>query len=90
MENKLSDYQNIMGWIGNTMNNKVRNAASHDGVEYNSETQMLNCHYDQTDRNKVYKLQLIELCDMVYMQLLHIMEITILAYTIVTRINTKK
>ena len=90
MENKLSDYQNIMGWIGNTMNNKVRNAASYDGVEYNSETQMLNCHYDQTDRNKVYKLQLIELCDMVYMQLLHIMEITILAYTIVTRINTKK
>lgn len=90
MENKLSDYQNIMGWIGNTMNNKVRNAASHDGVEYNSETQTLNCNYDQTDRNKVYKLQLIELCDMVYMQLLHIMEITILAYTIVTRINTKK
>ena len=90
MENKLSDYQDIMRWIGNTMNNKVRNAASHDGVEYNSETQTLNCHYDPTDKNKVYKLQLIELCDMVYMQLLHIMEISILSYTIVTRINTKR
>ena len=90
MENKLSDYQDIMGWIGNTMNNKVRNAVSHDGVEYNSETQTLNCHYDPADKNKVYKLQLIELCDMVYMQLLHIMEISILSYTIVTRINTKR
>lgn len=90
MEDKLSDCQDIMKWIGNTMNNKVRNAASHDGIEYDSETQTLSCHYDPADKDKVYKLQLIELCDMVYMQLLHIMEITIFAYTIVTRTNTEK
>lgn len=90
MEDKLSDCQDIMKWIGNTMNNKVRNAASHDGIEYDSETQTLSCHYDPADKDKVYKLQLIELCDMVYMQLLHIMEITIFAYTIVTRTNAEK
>lgn len=90
MEDKLSDCQDIMKWIGNTMNNKVRNAASHDGIEYDSEAQTLSCHYDPADKDKVYKLQLIELCDMVYMQLLHIMEITIFAYTIVTRTNAEK
>ena len=53
MEDKLSDCQDIMKWIGNTMNNKVRNAASHDGIEYDSETQTLSCHYDPADKDKV-------------------------------------
>ena len=90
MADKLSDRHNVMGWIGNTMNNKIRNAASHDGIEYISETQEIKCHYDPKDKSKVYKLPLIELAEMVYMQLLHIMELAILSYTIVSRSNTQR
>lgn len=85
MEDKLSDDQYVVGWIGNTMNHKVRNAATHDELEYDSKTQILKCHYNSLDRKEVYSLSLIELCDMVYMQWLHIMELTLMAFTIVTR-----
>ena len=89
MEDKLADDNHVMGWIGNAMNHKVRNAASHDGLVYDPLSQTVECHYCPQKWDEMYRLPLIELCDMVYMQWLHIMEQALMAFMIQTRSNSE-
>ena len=81
----LENYTTINDYLGGSLNNKVRNAAGHEGIRYNATNQHITCHYDPNDDSKVYELSLIALCRMCYVQLLHIIEITLLARKIVEK-----
>jgi len=85
----VEDYTTIYNYLDGAMNNKVRNAASHGegGMEYVALTQEVKCYYDDSDRSKHYDTSLIAICKMCYVQLLHIMEVTLLARKIVEKVN---
>lgn len=81
----LENYVTINSFLDGALNNKVRNAAEHEGIRYDATNQHITCHYDTKDDSKVYELSLIALCKMCYIQLLHIIEITLLARKIVEK-----
>lgn len=83
----LEDYSSVSNYLGGSLNNKVRNAASHgeQGIEYTPETQAVRCFYDDSDRAKYYDTSLIEICRMCFLQLLHLMETTLVARIIVDK-----
>jgi hypothetical protein len=81
----LENYATIYGFLDGSLNNKVRNAAEHEGIRYDVSNQHVVCHYDSNDDSKVYELNLIALCRMCYIQLLHIIEITLLARKIIEK-----
>lgn len=85
----LIDYTTIYNYLDGTMNNKVRNAASHGegGMEYVALTQEVKCYFDDSDRSKHYDTSLIAICRMCYVQLLHIIEVTLLSRKIVKKVN---
>ena len=85
----LEDYATIYDYLDGAMNNKVRNAASHGegGLEYVVLTQEVKCYYDDSDRSKHYDTSLIAICRICYVQLLHILEVTLLARKIVEKVN---
>ena len=85
----VEDYTTIYNYLDGAMNNKVRNAVSHGegGMEYVALTQEVKCYYDDSDRSKHYDTSLIAICKMCYVQLLHIMEVTLLARKIVEKVN---
>lgn len=85
MVNQLSDHTTISNYLDDAMNNRVRNAASHDGIEYDASNQQVHCHYDATDKTKVFETNLISISRMCYLQLLHIIEVTLLARKIVEK-----
>ena len=84
MADKIEDNIPLRRYLNGSMQHKVRNANEHNGIDYDSKTQHIICHYDFKDENKIFELDLIELCHMNYIQLLHIMEITLLARKIVS------
>ena len=47
----------FMGYMDGSMNNKIRNAASHSGgVDYDPITQHIDCHYDAgLNDSKIYE-----------------------------------
>lgn len=83
----LGNYTNIIKYLDGAMNNKVRNASSHGkgGFQYNPISQGVSCYYDDSDKSKHYETSLIEICRMCYLQLLHIIETTLLARKIVEK-----
>ncbi|MBP5422359.1 MAG: hypothetical protein J6Y78_07970 [Paludibacteraceae bacterium] len=83
----LENYTTIYDYLDGAMNNKVRNADIHGGVEYLALTQEVKCYYDDSDRSKHYDTSLIAICRMCYVQLLHIIEVTLLARKIVEKVN---
>ena len=88
MEEKLQDYNSVDNYLFGSMEHKLRNAGIHNGVKYEALTQNIECHYDLQNENKIYNTRLIEVCYKSYIQLLHILEITLLTYLIVKK--TKK
>lgn len=85
MEDKLSDYKTVYDYVCTTMNRKVRNAADHNRVGYDSETQIVVFHYDPNDDSKFLEMPLIELCHIAFCQFLHITEMAMLARKIVEK-----
>lgn len=83
----IENYTSIYDYLDGTMNNRVRNASSHgdSGIDYDPLTQTVKCYFDDSDRDKHYDTTLIEICRMSYVQLLHIMEVTLLAWKIVKK-----
>ena len=83
----IENYTSIYDYLDGTMNNRVRNASSHgdSGIDYDPLTQTVKCYFDDSDRDKHYDTTLIEICRMSYVQLLHIMEATLLARKIVKK-----
>lgn len=81
----VENYTNVNDYLDGSLNNKVRNAAEHEGISYDVTNQHIVCYYDPNDETKVYNLSLIALCRMCYIQLLHIIEITLLARKIVEK-----
>lgn len=85
MEEKLMDYGTINNYLLGSMERRLRNASIHKGIEYDPMTQEMECHFDIKNNNKVYKIRLIEVCHKTYIQLLHIIEIELLAYEILKK-----
>lgn len=75
----------FVDYLDGSMNNKIRNAAIHSGVDYNPITQHIECHYDATDDSKVYKTTLMSVCRLCHVLILHLIETTLLARQIVER-----
>lgn len=76
----------FMDYMDGSMNNKIRNAASHSGgVDYNPITQHIECHYDAKDDNKVYETTLMSVCRFCHVLILHLIETTLLARQIVEK-----
>lgn len=73
-------------YMDGSMNNKIRNAASHSGgVDYNPITQHIECHYDTKDDNKVYETTLMSVCRFCHVLILHLIETILLARQIVEK-----
>lgn len=83
----LENYSTVYDYLDEAMNNKIRNAASHGegGIEYNPLTQEVKCFYDDSNKSKHYDTTLIAICRMCFVQLLHIMEATLLARKIIEK-----
>lgn len=75
----------FVDYLDSSMNNKIRNAAIHSGVDYNPITQHIECHYDAADDSKVYKTTLMSVCRLCHVLILHLIETTLLARQIVER-----
>ena len=76
----------FMDYLDGSMNNKIRNAASHGGgIDYNPTTQHLKCYYDATDDSKVYETTLMSVCRRCHVLILHLIETTLLARQIVEK-----
>lgn len=76
----------FMDYLDGSMNNKIRNAASHSGgIDYDPTTQHIKCHYDATDSSKVYETTLMSVCRLCHVLILHLMETTLLARLIVEK-----
>ena len=75
----------FVDYLDGSMNNKIRNAAIHSGVDYNPITQHIECHYDAADDSKVYKTTLMSVCRLCHVLILHLIETTLLARQIVER-----
>lgn len=76
----------FMDYMDGSMNNKIRNAASHSGgVDYNPITQHIECHYDAKDDNKLYETTLMSVCRFCHVLILHLIETTLLARQIVEK-----
>ena len=68
-----------------SLDSKIRNSETHDDWEFDSETQI--CRYEDQDNREVkIELPLMDVAFMTYIQLLHIMEITIIFNTMLQRI----
>ena len=85
MEEKLVDYETINNYLLGSMERRLRNASIHKGIEYNPMTQEMECQFDIKNDDKVYNIRLIEVCHKTYIQLLHIIEIALLAYEILKK-----
>ena len=76
----------FMGYMDGSMNNKIRNAASHSGgVDYDPITQHIDCHYDATNDSKIYETTLMSICRLCHVLILHLIETTLLARKIVEK-----
>ena len=68
-----------------SLDSKIRNSETHDDCEFEPETQ--TCRYEDQDNGGVkIELPLMDVAFMTYIQLLHIMEITIILNTMLQRI----
>lgn len=85
MEEKLADYVSVNKYLGGSMERRLRNAGSHNGIAYDPMTQVLECYYDIKDNNKVFNIRLIDVCYKTHIQLLHIIEMALLAYKILVK-----
>lgn len=76
----------FMDYLDDSMNNKIRNAASHSGgIDYDVLTQHIVCYYDATDDSKVYETTLMSVCRLCHVLILHLLEATLLARLIVEK-----
>lgn len=76
----LEEHNSFVEYLDGSMNNKIRNAASHSGgIDYETTTQHIKCHYDATDSNKVYETTLMSVCRHCHILILHLIETTLLA-----------
>lgn len=76
----------FMNYLYGSLNNKIRNAASHSGgIYYDVQTQHIECYYDATDDCKVYETTLMSVCRLCHVLLLHLLEVTLLARKIVEK-----
>lgn len=76
----------FMNYMDGSMDNKIRNAASHSGgVYYDPITQHIECYYDATDDSKVYETTLMSVCRLCHVLILHLIETTLLARQIVEK-----
>ena len=76
----------FMDYLDGSMNNKIRNAASHSGgINYDPTTQHIECYYDAKDDSKVYETTLMSVCRLCHVLILHQIETTLLARQIVKK-----
>lgn len=81
----VENYSTVTDYLDGAINNKVRNASIHNSITYDSRTQEVKCYYNPADQTKVYETTLMEICRLCYVQLLHLMEATMLSKEIVTK-----
>ena len=76
----------FIDYLDGAMNNKIRNASTHSGgIVYDAMTQHIECHYDPVDDSKVYETTLMSVCRLCHVLILHLLETTLLARTIVKK-----
>ena len=76
----------FMNYLDGSMNNKIRNAASHSGgIDYDVLTQHIVCYYDATDDSKTFETTLMSVCRLCHVLILHLLEATLLARKIVEK-----
>lgn len=87
MVEHIENYVTIANYLNDAMNNKIRNASTHKNITYDPSTQEVLCYYDPADQSKVYNTTLMEICWLCYLQLLHIIDVTLLARKIVEKVK---
>lgn len=85
--NLLARYPEMISLLGNSYDNRIRNAISHNGVDRIDCNQVITYHYDSTDTGKTYQTSLIDVVSSVYMMLMHVIEIQVLISMIKYRIR---
>ena len=85
MVEHIENYATIASYLNGAMNNKVRNASTHNNITYDPNTQKVLCYYNPADLSKVFNTTLMEICWLCYLQLLHIIDATLLARKIVEK-----
>ena len=85
MVEHIENYTTVANYLNGAMNNKIRNASIHHNISYDPSTQEVLCYYNPADLSKVYNTTLMEICWLSYLQLLHIMDATLLARKIVEK-----
>lgn len=83
---KLSQNRNLSDYFNGVLNTSIRNAIKHEDVEYDATSQTVK-YYANDNYEQYEECLLIDVAFMVYMQLLHIMEIVMLINQLNKRIK---
>lgn len=75
---KLQDYPEIVKFLAGGFNTKIRNGIGHQRWRLVNDTQNVQFYYKQNNLDEHYDVQLVDLCYLTIINLLHIMEFVLL------------
>ena len=75
---KLQDYPEIVNFLAGGFNTKIRNGIGHQRWSLVDDTQNVQFYYKQNNLDEHYDVQLVDLCYLTIINLLHIMEFVLL------------
>lgn len=75
---KLQDYPEIVKYLAGGFNTKIRNGIGHQRWRLVNDTQNVQFYYKQNNLDEHYDVQLVDLCYLNVINLLHIMEFVLL------------
>lgn len=75
---KLQDYPEIVNFLAGGFNTKIRNGIGHRRYSLVDDTQNVQFYYKQNNLDEYYDVQLVDLCYLTIINLLHIMEFVLL------------
>jgi len=74
MVQAISQSADLCSYFKDTIDNHIRNGIYHYGIKYAPEDQIIEYHYDPNKDEIHDEHTLIDMCFMVYMQMLHVLE----------------
>lgn len=65
----------LMGFLQPGLENRIRNGLGHSHTTYSPVDQTIECHYNASDPQKIYKVKLYTLCHYTYLNMMRLMEL---------------
>ena len=77
-KNEIETYPTLKEYFEYVFENKIRNGNGHRGIQYDVHTQTISFHHNANNPEAIHKERLIDVCLRVYLQMMRIIEITLI------------